>query len=105
MLSCFGSGRLDVDQNGPAKEWYTGRSYMEVARHGSHVASRSAGEQEMISWIVRLLMIAAGAVTGWLVAEDAPNFGVIQMMVALVLLTLIVAVLAFWPSDWTARLN
>jgi hypothetical protein len=50
-------------------------------------------------------MIAAGAVTSWLVAEDAPNFGVIQMMVALVLLTLIVAVLAFWPSDWTARLN
>jgi hypothetical protein len=59
----------------------------------------------MISWIVRVLMIAAGAVTGWLVAEDAPNFGVIQMMVTLVLLTLIVAVLAFWPSDWTARPN
>ena len=59
----------------------------------------------MISWIVRLLMIAAGAVTGWVVAEDASNFGVIQMMVALLLLTLIVAVLAFWPSRWTIQLN
>ena len=59
----------------------------------------------MISWVVRLLMIAAGAVTGWIVAEDAPNFGVIQMIVALLLLTLIVAVLAFWPPGWTTRLN
>lgn len=59
----------------------------------------------MISWIARLLMIAAGAVTGWVVAEDAPNFGVVQMMVALLLLTLVVAVLAFWPSRWTDRLN
>jgi len=62
-------------------------------------------EEDMISWIVRLLMIAAGAVTGWVVAEDAPNFGIIQVMVALLLLTLIVGVLAFWPSNWTARLN
>ncbi|MCB8822301.1 hypothetical protein [Microvirga rosea] len=59
----------------------------------------------MISWVVRLLMIAAGAVTGWVVAEDAPNFGIIQAMIGLLLLTLIVGVLAFWPSNWTARLN
>ena len=62
-------------------------------------------ESNMISWIVRFLMIAVGAVTGWFVAEDAPNFGIIQMIVALLLLTLIVAVLAFWPSRWTIRLN
>jgi len=37
----------------------------------------------MISWIVRILMIAAGVVTGWFVAKDAPIFGVAQMMVAL----------------------
>lgn len=59
----------------------------------------------MISWIVRLLMIAAGVVTGWFVAKDAVNFGVIQMMVSLMLLTLIVAVLAFWPSRWTIKLD
>jgi hypothetical protein len=66
---------------------------------------RSAEDEDMIAWIVRLLMIVAGAVTSWAVAEDAPNFGAIQMMVALLLLTLIVAVLAFWPSRWTIRLN
>jgi hypothetical protein len=59
----------------------------------------------MIGWIARLLMIAAGAVTSCFVAKDAVNFGVVQMTVALLLLTLIVAVLAFWPSRWTIRLN
>lgn len=59
----------------------------------------------MTSWIVRLLMIAAGAVTGWVVAEDAPNFGIIQVMVALLPLTLIVGVLAFWLSNRMARLD
>ena len=62
-------------------------------------------EEGMISWIVRFLMIAAGVVTSWFVAKDAVNFGVIQLMVALMLLTLIVAVLAFWPSRWTIKLE
>jgi len=59
----------------------------------------------VISWIIRILMIAAGVVTGWFVAKDAPVFGVVQTMVTIVLLTLIVAVFAFWPSRWTVRLN
>lgn len=59
----------------------------------------------MISWIVRFVMIGASIVTGWFIAEDAVNFGVVQMMVALLLLTLIVAILAFWPSRWTIHLN
>ena len=37
------------------------------------------------------------------VAKDATNFGVIQMMVALLLLTLIIAVIAFWPDHWKIR--
>jgi uncharacterized membrane protein YoaK (UPF0700 family) len=59
----------------------------------------------MISWIVRILMVAAGVVTGWFVAKDAPIFGVAQMMVALLLLTFVVAILAFWPHRWTIALN
>ena len=59
----------------------------------------------MIGWVVRLLMIAAGVVTSWFVAKDAVNLGVVQMMVTLLLLTLIVAVVAFWPSRWPTRLN
>lgn len=59
----------------------------------------------MISWAVRLLLIAAGTVTSWFVAKDAPGFGVIQMMVATLLLALVVAVIAFWPARWTQRLD
>ncbi|WP_245435496.1 hypothetical protein [Microvirga calopogonii] len=62
-------------------------------------------EALMIGWIVRILMIAASVVTGWFVAKDAPIFGVAQVMVALLLLTFIVAVLAFWPRRWTTALN
>jgi hypothetical protein len=59
----------------------------------------------MISWIVRILMVVAGVVTSWFVTKDAPIFGVAQVMVALLLLTFIVAVLAFWPQRWTIALN
>jgi len=50
-------------------------------------------------------MIAAGVITGWFVAKDAPIFGIAQVMVCLLLLTLIVAVLAFWPPRWTVGLG
>ena len=59
----------------------------------------------MLGWIVRILMVVAGGVASLIIAKDAPNFGVVQMMVALLLLTLVVAVLAFWPARWTVRHN
>jgi uncharacterized protein YacL len=59
----------------------------------------------MLTWIVRLLMIAAGSVTGWFVAKDVPIFGVAQVMMTLVLIVLFVAIVAFWPQAWTAALN
>jgi hypothetical protein len=59
----------------------------------------------MLGWIVRLLMIAAGFVTSWFVAKDAPIFGVAQVMMTLILIALVVAVMAFWPQRWTAALN
>jgi hypothetical protein len=59
----------------------------------------------VISWVVRLLLIAAGAVAQWFVTEDAPNFGIVQGVVAVLLLALIVFVLAFWPRAWSYRLN
>lgn len=49
----------------------------------------------MFGWLIRLIMIPAGVIAGWLVAKDAPNFGIVQMSVTLVLLVFIVAVLAF----------
>ena len=59
----------------------------------------------MVGWIVRVLLIVAGSVASWFVAKDAPQFGVLQMIVAVFLLALVVAVLAYWPERWTHILN
>ena len=57
----------------------------------------------MFGWAARILMVAAGTVTAWFTAKDAPIFGVVQVMVAISLITLVVAVLAFWPEGRTLR--
>jgi hypothetical protein len=47
-----------------------------------------------VSWLIRLLLAGAGAVTALFVARDAPNFVVIEGMVATVIIAAIVLVLA-----------
>jgi hypothetical protein len=47
----------------------------------------------------------AGFVASWFIAKDAPQFGIMQMAVALFLVVLIVAVLAFWPKQWIQFLD
>jgi hypothetical protein len=59
----------------------------------------------MLGWFVRGGLLVAGFVASWLIASDAPQFGLTQVAVALVLLVLIVAVLAFWPAQWAAWLK
>jgi hypothetical protein len=54
----------------------------------------------VISWLIRLFLIAAGSIAGLVVAKDAPNFGLVQSMIAIMLVVLIVGVLAFWPARW-----
>jgi hypothetical protein len=51
----------------------------------------------MLGWVVRILLIVAGAITGWFVARDATNFGV-QMCVILTLITVFMVALVFWPT-------
>ncbi|MGA9006215.1 MAG: hypothetical protein WB495_04815 [Xanthobacteraceae bacterium] len=55
----------------------------------------------MLSWVVRLVLIAAGGIAGLFVAEDSPSFGVYQAMVSLLLVVLVVFVGAFWPERWS----
>jgi hypothetical protein len=62
-------------------------------------------EAAMLGWIVRALLVVAGIVTGWFVARDAAVFGIAQVMVALLLITAVIAILAFWPSQWTISLS
>lgn len=44
--------------------------------------------------LVRLLLLASGAAAGFLVARDAPNFGVVQGMLALLIAVGALALLA-----------
>jgi uncharacterized membrane protein YoaK (UPF0700 family) len=78
-----------------------GRATARRIRHPGARLEWALLEAAMLSWLFRILMLAAGAVTGYFVAKDSPNFGVVQMMVALLLLTLFLLVLAFWPRRWS----
>jgi uncharacterized membrane protein YeaQ/YmgE (transglycosylase-associated protein family) len=40
----------------------------------------------MIGWLLRIVLVAAGAVAALFVARDAENFGVVQGMVAVALI-------------------
>jgi hypothetical protein len=62
-------------------------------------------EDVVIGWIARGLLIVAGFVVSWFVAKDAPQFGLIQMAVAIILFVLVVWVVAFWPERWTHVLS
>jgi hypothetical protein len=59
----------------------------------------------MIGWIVRVLMVAGGVLTGWFLAGDAALFGIVQIFVTLLLMALIVALIAFWPAHARERLS
>ena len=59
----------------------------------------------MLGWVARGPLIVAGFVASWVVAKDAPQFGIMQMTVALFLFVLVVWVLAFWPERWTHLLG
>jgi hypothetical protein len=44
--------------------------------------------------LVRVVLVAAGALTAMFVARDAPNFAVVEAMVGVALIAAVVAVLA-----------
>jgi len=52
----------------------------------------------MLSWIVRILFVLAAPITALLVSRDALNFGLIQTMVAIVLIVGFVALGAVWTA-------
>ena len=48
-------------------------------------------------WLARSLETAAAAVTQWFVPKDAPNFGVVAVLISLAVLAPVVGVVALWP--------
>lgn len=51
-----------------------------------------------LSWLIRPILVLAAAISGWFVAEEAPNFGVVQMVVAVFLIAALVGLAAFWEA-------
>ena len=59
----------------------------------------------MFSWLIPGPLIVAGVVASWLVAQDSPQFELMQAAVMLLLFVFMVAALAFWPDRWTRFLT
>jgi hypothetical protein len=57
---------------------------------------RAKGDRIVMTWIIRLLLIAGGLLAALLVERDAPSFVVIQGAMGLLVLVSIVAAFAFW---------
>lgn len=61
----------------------------------------------MFGWIARILFAISGGIASFFVAKDALNFPIIQMVVSVILFTLLVFTLAFWPNlkAWYKRVK
>lgn len=60
----------------------------------------------MFGWIARLFFVIAGFIASWFIARTELHFPIIQMVIAVLLFTFFVGVVAFWPiiRDWFKRL-
>lgn len=56
----------------------------------------------MLGWVIRIFFIIAGFITSFFVTRDALNFDVVQTVIAVILFTLFIAIVAFWPTvkEW-----
>ncbi|MGO4714096.1 hypothetical protein [Bradyrhizobium sp. 2TAF24] len=52
-----------------------------------------------MSLLVRLLLLVAAPITALFVARDALNFGIMQTMVAVVLVVAVLVLAALWPRQ------
>jgi hypothetical protein len=73
----------------------------DVARNGA----LGKGKNDMIALVVRFLLLLGGAIAGWFFEKDQPNFSVIQMAIAVLLLVFFVFVIGFWPRKWRRRFS
>lgn len=48
--------------------------------------------------IINGLVIISGAIAGWFVAHDQLHFAIVQMVIAILIFTGIVALAAFWSN-------
>jgi membrane protein DedA with SNARE-associated domain len=56
-----------------------------------------------MAWLVRGLLVLAGIVASWWIAEDEPIFPVVQMVVVLLLIVLALLVVEVWLPRWREK--
>jgi hypothetical protein len=78
-----------------------GLTHVNACRHRppQHNAGFIVGIGAMI-WIARLLLVAAGSIAALFVARDAANFGVVEVLFAMVLIFLFVVGTGWWIQRW-----
>ncbi|KTD68285.1 hypothetical protein Lste_1443 [Legionella steelei] len=61
----------------------------------------------MFFWLLRLLFVVSGSITSWFVAHDELKFPIVQMVISVILFTLIIFIIAFWPElkGWYKRIR
>lgn len=61
----------------------------------------------MFQWLLRLLFVISGSIASWFVGREELKFPVVQMVIAVILFTLIISIIAFWPEikSWYKRIR
>ncbi|KTD73316.1 hypothetical protein [Legionella tucsonensis] len=59
----------------------------------------------MVQWLLRLLFVISGSIASWFIGREELKFPVVQMVIAVILFTLILSAIAFWPElkSWFKR--
>ena len=60
---------------------------------------------QMLSWVVRILFMLAAPIAALLVSREALNFGLVQTLVAIVLIVAFVGFAAAWSMRAPRRQN
>jgi membrane protein YdbS with pleckstrin-like domain len=50
----------------------------------------------MINFVVRIVLAAGGSLAALFVAQDSPNFGVVQGMLSTVVLVCVIGIIVLW---------
>lgn len=51
----------------------------------------------MIGWFIRILLMLGGVVASWFAGRQTASFPVLEAMFTLLLITVFVAIVAYWP--------
>ena len=52
----------------------------------------------MFGWFIRILLLISGSIASWFVARNSLNFQIVQMVIAVLLFTFAILLIAFWAN-------